>query len=665
MTLEGKEPMSRRSKSRRWTRRNSIILGIVAMMVVAGLTGFVLGRRLVRRTWPQTEGTLGLDGLLAPVSVVRDSNGVPYIFAENAHDLFFAQGFVHAQDRFWEMELNRRRGRGELTQLLSDNAIEDDQSWAALDLPAAAAHELTGMDAETRIPLDAYAEGVNAWLEMGRMPFEFTLLGWRGREAVDPDPWKPEDSLIVALVLSVQAGAPPIDQSLAARIAERVTPSRAAFLTDDDPSGSERFARESPLRTLIEDVDSLPQRWALSSQVTLVNGDQAESGKPIMAVDLPTEMGLPAPWYVMAWWIGDRGVQSSSSFGGAAGASVPGLPGLVVGADDRAAWAQWADPPQFALLSLLKELVPSQDTPPWQRWLLAALLSDGAVVQPDGDQGPRTAGDLQAQQQGTYSARAERLLSQLVQIEPEGWRQERVTEMLRGWDYHVGDNNKESPFFVVYQLELARAAFADELGAALFDAYVAQSDLYQDALDRILEYPEDVWWDDVTTPQRENRDDILKYAYEPALEWIGRNYGDLHMLWEWDIVHGGRLHHALGDAWPWDQFFSRDIYPDGWVNTTNASPGGLPCTGNMCMGGDIFRAKAVYGYRQVLDASDPSTLWFTLLPGQSGHPFHAHYDDLLDEWLAGEYLPLRLAASPQEVQGVTSVLELKTAAESE
>ena len=76
------------------------------------------------------------------------------------------------------------------------------------------------------------------------------------------------------------------------------------------------------------------------------------------------------------------------------------------------------------------------------------------------------------------------------------------------------------------------------------------------------------------------------------------------------------------------------------------------------MGSDFFRAKAVYGYRQILDLSDPSTLWFTLLPGQSGHPFHAHYDDLMDEWLQGAYLPLHLSASPDHVAGAESVLVL-------
>jgi penicillin amidase len=315
---------------------------------------------------------------------------------------------------------------------------------------------------------------------------------------------------------------------------------------------------------------------------------------------------------------------------------------------------------------MLKELLPMGEAPPWGRWVLTALLNAGTSRQFQANQAPRTMEELQDAGQDTFSARAAQLVPLLVQIEPKGWRQERVTGMLRKWDYRIGDNNKESPFFAVYQLELARAAFADELGVDLFNEYVAHSDLYQAALDQLLEDRHNIWWDDVTTPERESRDDILERAYEPALEWIGRNYGDLHMLWEWDIVHSSHLNHALGDAWPWDQLLSRDIFPDGWTDTIDASPGGLLCVGDLCAscvppcgkGGDVFRATAVYGYRQILDADDPSTLWFLLLPGQSGHPFHEHYDDLMGEWLAGEYLPLRLAPSPEEVDGTASVLIL-------
>ncbi len=635
MKLAELTEMSRRLKARWWTRRNRIILVGAAALVMVLLMGFALARHTVRRGWPQSEGVLTVADLDAPVTVVRDRYGVPHIYAGSETDLFFAQGYVHAQDRFWQMELERRRGRGTLSALLGDKALADDERWRDLDLTGVAERELAEMDAAVRAPLDTYAAGVNAWLERhrGRLPLEFALTRWRGRAAGHPAPWSAEDSLVVSLALGWQAGAPRLDPSLTARIVERVGPERGAFLLGADSD-------EASLQAPTGATDTLPGRWALSGRVTLVGGDRTQSGALLFAADLPTDLRLPTPWYVMAWHVG---------LDGAAGASVPGLPGLLVGTGNGAAWETWLESQELAL---------REGTPPWKRWLLAALLNTGGIVQADNEQAPGSVDDFQTRLMDTRSARAARLIPFLVGVEPEGWRQERVTGMLRKWDYQVGDNNKEAPFFVVYQLELARAAFADELGDALFEAYAAQSDRYQAVLDQIIEDPDDEWWDDVNTPGRELRGDILKRAYEPALEWIGRNYGDLHMLWEWNIVHSSRLHHPLGDAWPWDQLLSRDLAPDGWADTFNASPGGLPCTGDICMGGDLFRVKAVYGYRQVLDASDPSTLWFMLLPGQSGHPFHPHYDDLLDEWLAGEYLPLRLAPSPAEVEGAENVLIL-------
>jgi acyl-homoserine lactone acylase PvdQ len=657
MRVELENQTLQRSKTRWRLGRGQIAIGALVSLVMVGLVTVLVSRHIVSRSWPQVEGTLVLDGLDAPVTVVRDTHGVPYIFAENAHDFFFTQGFVHAQDRFWEMELNRRRGRGELAHLLGDDILESDEFWSALDLRGVAARELAGMDAANQAALDAYAAGVNGWLATRRLPIEFRVLKWTGREVVRPNPWTPEDSLIVALVLTAQMGAPHTDVSLAGQISEKVGPERAVFLMGGHLNDASGIIPDLPLGSVTEGMVAPSQSWALGSRLALVDGEQAAGGEPLLAVDLPTGLGLPSPWYVMAWNV--RGSGGASSHGeGAAGASVPGLPALIVGADDEAAWERWQNPSQSAVVSLLKELAPSRAIPPWQRWLLVASLSKGKIILFGDDQAPQTMRELQALQQDTHSARAARLIPLLVKIEPQGWRQERVTGMLEKWDYRIGDNSQEAVFFAVYQLELARATFGDELGDDLFEAYVARGDFYQVALDAILENPEDEWWNDITTPGRERRDDILRRAYEPALEWIGRNYGDLHMLWEWDIVHGSRLYHALGDAWPWDQVFSRDIYPDGWAGTTNASPGGLPCTGGVCLGGDIYRAKAVYGYRQILDGGAPSTLWFTLLPGQSGHVLHTHYDDLLDEWMAGEYLSLQLVASPHEVQGNVSILEL-------
>lgn len=599
-------------------RRNQILLVSGTILFLLAATGFVWARRIVRRGWPQTQGELTLAGLYESVTVVRDGYGVPHIYATSEADLFFTQGYVHAQDRFWQMELSRRRGRGTLTTILGQEALATDQVWRSLNLVETASRKLAATDADSRALLQAYAAGVNAWQERhrGRWPLEYTLLRWRGRTADAPSPWTAEDSLIVSLVLGWQVDADWIDPSLAARLVERVGSERGAFLLGGSATAPAQTGRETVLQASDQATGPLPGRWALGGRATLVSGDRTASGQALWAVDLPTDLSLPAPWYVMTWHVGDEGV---------AGASVPGLPGLVVGTGERVTGEAWLG---------------IQESVPW-----------------DDEGAPRTRDDFQAWQTDTFSSRAARLIPFLLQVKPQGWRQERVTGMLRQWDYKIG-NNKEAPFFAVYQRELARAALSDELGEGLFEAFAARGDLYQVALDRIIENPDDEWWDDVSTPQRELRHDILKRAYEPALEWIGRNYGDLHMLWEWDIVHGSRLQHPLGDAWPWDQLLNSDIGLDGWADTVNASPGGRP-EGRLRMGGDFFRAQAAYGYRQIVDLSDPSTLWFVLLPGQSGHPFHAHYDDLMDEWLAGEYLPLRLAASPEDVDGAEGVLILR------
>jgi acyl-homoserine lactone acylase PvdQ len=646
MEMEKRDGRWQRLKERWWTRRTRRLLAATLLLAVLALAGALLACRIVRRGWPQTAGTVLVAGLRAPVTVVRDRLGIPHLYAETEADLFFAQGYVHAQDRFWGMELARRRGRGTLAQLLGETAQEADAAWRALDLADVARNELAKLEGAASEALAAYVAGVNAWLgqERQRLPFAFTVLEWRRSEVPEPTAWTAEDSLIVALVFTWQVGGPSLDPSLAIQIEDRVGPEGAALLLGEGGGDVLGWPVDAPGPALSGLSNNLPARWALGGRVTRVSGDDTPSGKPLLALDLPSGLELPTPWYVLTWHVNDDA---------AMGASLPGLPGLVVGTDDTSAWVLWS-PGHGAPAS--------EGLPPWRRWLLTALFSPAQIVELTEQPAAQNPEQLQALLTDTSSARAARLVPKLLQVQPQGWRQERVTGMLRQWGYHIGDNNKEAPFFVVYQLELARAAFADEMSPALFEAYAAQSERYQIALDEILDHPDDAWWDDVTTPEQETREEILERAYEPALEWIGRNYGDLHMLWEWDVVHGSRLHHALGDAWPWDQLLSLDLNPDGWADTANASPGGLPCVGGMCMGGDLFRAKAVYAYRQILDASDLSTLWFALLPGQSDRPFHPHYNDLMDEWLAGEYVPLRLSAIPEAVQGAESALILEPGA---
>jgi penicillin amidase len=180
----------------RWIRR---ILGglaalvVVALLVVAGATAVA-----VRRSHPSTTGALALPGLTAPVSVERDAEGVPTIVASDVGDLFRAQGFVHAQDRYWEMDFRRHVTAGRLSELFGASQLGTDRFIRTLGWRRVAEAELDLLEPDTRAMLDAYAEGVNAWTA-GRtgsaLSLEHALLPLTAASGYRPEPWTAADSL--------------------------------------------------------------------------------------------------------------------------------------------------------------------------------------------------------------------------------------------------------------------------------------------------------------------------------------------------------------------------------------------------------------------------------------------------------------------------------------
>src|SRR6185369_4349204 len=149
--------------------------------------------------WPEVDGRLAVPGLTAPVEIVRVEPGVPHIYAQNAHDLFFSQGYVHAQDRLWQMELNRIVGDGRVSALFGESALELDKIMRVFGVSQAAARDWQVISPDSRALLTAYADGVNAYLatHKGRLPVEFTILG------VEPRPWTPIDSLTWGKLMSL------------------------------------------------------------------------------------------------------------------------------------------------------------------------------------------------------------------------------------------------------------------------------------------------------------------------------------------------------------------------------------------------------------------------------------------------------------------------------
>ena len=180
----------------RWVRR--IAAGLSIFVAVAIVATAVSGVVAVRRSFPETAGTAVLAGLSAAVTVERDADGIPTIIASDARDLFMAQGYVHAQDRFWEMDFRRHVTAGRISELFGASQLGTDRFIRTLGWRRVAEQELALLDAPTRLMLEAYADGVNAWMAGRRgsaLSLEHALLPLTGASGYRPEPWTPADSL--------------------------------------------------------------------------------------------------------------------------------------------------------------------------------------------------------------------------------------------------------------------------------------------------------------------------------------------------------------------------------------------------------------------------------------------------------------------------------------
>src|ERR1700722_3151606 len=181
-------PVRRRATGRRILRW----LLLLVVLLAAGVVGYAY--LIARLALPQLDGRLQVRGLSAPVKVTRDFHGVPTIETATLEDLFLAQGYVAAQDRLWQMDVMRRFGAGELSQILGEATLKVDREQRILGLRAAARKSLLTASPRDRSYFDAYARGVNAFIEVHQnsLPIEFHILKYR------PQPWQAEDSIVIA-----------------------------------------------------------------------------------------------------------------------------------------------------------------------------------------------------------------------------------------------------------------------------------------------------------------------------------------------------------------------------------------------------------------------------------------------------------------------------------
>lgn len=281
---------------------------------------------------PKTQGELALDGLGARVEVLRDRHGIPHIYASSLEDAHFALGFVHAQDRLWQMEMNRRIGSGTLAEVLGPAALETDRFMRTLGLRGVAAENLRRYDADTRRHLDAYAAGVNAFLAGNRvLSPEFWLL------RTSPAPWSALDSIVWTKVMALDLSGNWRSELLRMRLSQTLSLARIQeFLPpypgDAPPKLPELKAFYSGIeKKLAPDrlFSNLDPDAAPGSNSWVVAGARSASGKPLLAND--PHLGLTAP---PVWYFAHLHAPGLSAIGG----TLPGVPGILIGRNERIAW---------------------------------------------------------------------------------------------------------------------------------------------------------------------------------------------------------------------------------------------------------------------------------------------------------------------------------------
>ncbi len=307
----------------------SAIHAILGPIMRTGLTW------LSRRRLPQTDGTLRVSGLEAPVEIVRDRWGVPHIYANSLPDLFFAQGFVHAQDRLWQMEINRRTAAGRLSEIFGDVALDTDRLTRTLGFNRLAQADLDAASEEMQEALHAYSIGVNVFLDQtkGRLPVEFTLLRhW-------PEPWTPADSLAWARVMMWNLSHAWAGEIVRAQLVEKVGPERAADLEIRYPERNPitlpqgiEFNR-CTLEGILEAADGPFLGQAFGSNGWAVAANRMTTKAPALCNDMHLGLQLPGIWYTVHLVAG-TGIQQFN----VSGVSLPGAPLVIVGHNAHIAW---------------------------------------------------------------------------------------------------------------------------------------------------------------------------------------------------------------------------------------------------------------------------------------------------------------------------------------
>ncbi|MCP4162576.1 MAG: penicillin acylase family protein [Deltaproteobacteria bacterium] len=309
-------------------RKSSIVLLVLSVVIFLFITILLV---FIINPWTKTNGKTKVKGLNNTVEIFRDKNGFPNIYAEDIHDLMFAQGFVHAQDRLWQMEMIRQLCRGQLSSFLGEKYIGRDKYFKTIGLHRVAEKSFSLLDNESRAYLQYYAEGVNEYINKfrHRLPIEYSITGLK------PTPWLPEDSLIITNMLALNMGLNKnsekdrisLIKSVGEDVANQLMLDFPEELTDSVLEATDVRQKTETLTFSEEYLHNFNVSWGSNNWV--VHGSKTTTGKPFLVNDTHLGLSMPSVWY------GNNLHMDGFEVGGF---SVPGIPLVILGHNSDIFW---------------------------------------------------------------------------------------------------------------------------------------------------------------------------------------------------------------------------------------------------------------------------------------------------------------------------------------
>lgn len=337
------------------------IAGIVVFLIAVTLALGMFLNNLTKKSYYDESGSITADGIKSAVSVYGNDFGVPFIYAENEDDMYFALGYIHARDRLWQMDLYRRVAEGRLSEILGKEMVEYDVLFRTVGIDKASSSMYHSLSSETKKVLNSYSAGVNFFIDRNKskLPLEFDILNYK------PDQWTPENSVMIVRLMAWELNLSWYTDVMFGRIVRKFGAETAADYFPDYPedgpfivrsqsavqkkdsagTGKEREKQPSAkFKATDGDVTSgffdlnkdfrkkfFSEAVHVGSNSWVVSGSRTESGKPMLANDPHLALQTPAKWYEVSLYNGERRINLS-------GFTLPGAPGVAIGHNDVISW---------------------------------------------------------------------------------------------------------------------------------------------------------------------------------------------------------------------------------------------------------------------------------------------------------------------------------------